>query len=152
MKALVVYDTVYGNTEKIAQAINDGLSTRGESSLVRAATADAAALKGIDLLVVGAPTQGGRPTLPVQDFMKMIPANGLKNVKIAAFDTRITRGGVGTFARLFGYAAGRIESELKKRGGTSVGAQGFSVTGREGPLQEGEIERAKKWGADLGSK
>ena len=149
MKALVIYDSVFGNTEKIAKAISDGLAQKGQSRLVQAAKATLADLKGIDLLVVGAPTQGGRPTPAVQEFIKTIPAGGLKGVKTATFDTRITKGGTGTFAKIFGYAAKRIEPELTQRGGTHITSEGFSVKGRQGPLQDGEVERAKEWAKKL---
>ena len=149
MKALVVYDSVFGNTEKIARAISDGLAEKGESRLVQAAKADPTEVKGLDLFVVGAPTQGGRPTPAVQEFLKAIPSDALKNVKTATFDTRISRGGTGKFAKIFGFAAKRIESELKRRGATHVISEGFSVKGREGPLEDGEVERAKEWAKRL---
>jgi flavodoxin len=148
MKALIVYDSVYGNTEKIARSISDGLSEKNETRLVRAGK-EMIDLKGIGLLVVGAPTQGGRPTPAIQGFFKSIPQNGLKDIKVAAFDTRIRKGGTGTFAKIFGYAANRIDSELKRLGGISVASEGFGVIGREGPLEEGELDRARKWGRDL---
>ena len=148
MKALIVYDSVYGNTEKIARAITLGLSEKGDARLARAGKENTD-IQGIDILVVGSPTQGGRPTPPVQEFLKAIPSNGLQNVKVASFDTRMRKGGSGAFAKLFGYATGRIESELKKRGGTVIASEGFGVTGREGPLEEGETDRARKWGSGL---
>jgi flavodoxin len=145
MKALVVYDSVFGNTEKIARAVADGLAGRGEVRLVRAGATGAGDIKGTDLLIVGAPTQGGRPTPAVQAFLKAIPPGDLRNVRTAAFDTRIVRGGVGTFAKLFGYASRRIESELKRGGGTHLASEGFAVKGREGPLEDGETARAMVW-------
>jgi flavodoxin len=149
MKALVVYDSVFGNTERIAKAVADGLASKWEVRPVRAGAVNADEIKGLDLLIVGAPTQGGRPTPAVQAFLKGIPPDGLKNVKTAAFDTRISRGGVGTFAKLFGYASGRIESELKHAGGTHISSQGFAVRGRQGPLEEGEVEKAGEWARGL---
>jgi flavodoxin len=148
MKALIVYGSVYGNTEKIAQAIASGLGEKGEARLVRAGKENVD-LQGVDLLVVGSPTQGGRPTPPVQEFLKAIPSNGLQNIRVASFDTRMRKGGSGAFAKLFGYAADRIESEMKKRGGTVIASEGFGVKGREGPLEEGETDRAQKWGSGL---
>ncbi len=149
MKALVVYDSVYGNTEKIAKAIAGGLAGKAEVRLARAGTVAAADIAGMDLLIVGAPTQGGRATPAVQAFLKGIPSGGLKNVRTAAFDTRISRGGIGTFAKFFGYASGRIESELKRGGGTHASSAGFSVKGREGPLEVGEVERAGEWARSI---
>jgi flavodoxin len=148
MKALIVYGSVYGNTGKIARAIADGLGEKGEARLARAGKENTD-IQGIDILVVGSPTQGGRPVPPVQEFLKALPDNSLKNIKVASFDTRMRKGGSGAFAKLFGYAAGRIESELKKRGGTVIASEGFGVTGREGPLEEGETDRARKWGNNL---
>jgi len=113
MKALVVYDSVYGNTEKIARAIGEALAPSGEVKIVRASEANPAALASIDLLIVGAPTQAGKPTLAVQEFLGKILANALKNIRVASFDTRVKV----FIAKLFGYAAGRIADSLKAKGG-----------------------------------
>ena len=60
MKAFIIYDSVYGNTEKIAQAIGDGLT--GDVKVVRVGDVDPSELKPCDLLIVGSPVHGGRPT------------------------------------------------------------------------------------------
>jgi flavodoxin len=99
-------------------------------------------LKTFDLLIVGSPTQGGRPTRAIQDFLSKIPANALKNVGVTSFDTRFSA----KLAGIFGYAAGRIAGSLKRSGGTLiVSPEGFFVKGTEGPLAEGELERAASW-------
>jgi hypothetical protein len=104
-------------------------------------------LAGIDLLILGSPTHGGQYTQPVKDFLARIPIQGLKNVHAAAFDTGSTtenQGGFGkTMINLFGYAAPRIAKELTKKGAALLGAETFYVLGTEGPLKEGEIERAQ---------
>jgi flavodoxin I len=144
VKALVVYDSVYGNTDKIAKAIGGAIA--GEAKVVRPNEVNISELGSFDLLIVGAPTQGGRATKAVQDFVSQIPASGLKNVKVTAFDTRMKM----FIAKLFGYAADRIAGELKTKGGTLAAPPvGFIVKGREGPLEDGEIERAAKWGQDI---
>ena len=71
MKALIVYDSVYGNTEKIAKAIGSGIG--GDVKVLRADEAKVPETNGIDLLVVGSPTQGGRATQAIRDFIKKIP-------------------------------------------------------------------------------
>lgn len=144
MKTLVVYDSVYGNTEKIAQAI--GGAVTGDVRVLRADDASPADLAGIDLLVVGAPTQGGRPTLPVQGFLKKISEMDIQGMDVATFDTRITAKWVG----IFGYAAGKIGKNLKsKRGNLIVPPEPFFVKGTRGPLREGELERAAGWAEGL---
>jgi len=69
MKALVVYDSLHGNTEKIAKAIGDAIS--GEAEVLRVGAVNSSELKPCDLLIVGSPTHGGRPTSAIQDFILM---------------------------------------------------------------------------------
>jgi flavodoxin I len=140
MKSLIVYDSVHGNTEKIAHVIGDALV--GEAAVLRAGQVTAARLIGYDLLIIGAPTHGGRPTEPVQELLNSIPASALKGAHVAAFDTRTPQ----KWVRIFGYAAIRIADRLKKLGATVVAPpEGFFVKGTEGPLLDGEIERAAEW-------
>ena len=113
MKALIVYDSVYGNTEKIARAIAGAITASIEVKILHAGEVNPSELKSIDLLVVGSPTQGGKPTKAIQEFLSKIPANSLKNVSVASFDTRMTM----IIARLFSYAAGSIANSLKAQGG-----------------------------------
>ena len=77
-------------------------------------------------------------------------AQALKNINIAAFDTRISAQDKGILLRLlinfFNYAAGRISKSLQSKGGNVVTVpKGFIVEDREGPLREGELERAVSW-------
>jgi flavodoxin len=99
-------------------------------------------LEALDLLIVGSPTHGGRPTPATLDFLHKIPGSALEGTRVAAFDTRLTV----KVLKIFGYAAGGIARRLKRKGGTLVAApEAFVVTGTEGPLQEGELERAAGW-------
>jgi flavodoxin len=140
MKVLIVYDSVYGNTEKIAKAIGGAIT--GEVKVLRVSEVNPSELRMIDLFIVGSPTQGGRPTPAIRDFLNKVPESSLKGINVAAFDTRISTKLVG----VFGYAAGRIAGNLKGKGGTLVTSpEGFFVKGTEGPLREGELERAVDW-------
>jgi len=139
MKTLVVYDSQYGNTEKIARVIGD---TIPGASVLHADDAGLSELEGAGLLIVGSPTHGGRPMGAVQTFLKKTPANALEGIKVASFDTRFAS----RFAKIFGYAAGRIANTLKKKGGSMAAEpEGFFVEGTQGPLTEGELERAAAW-------
>jgi flavodoxin len=156
MKAMVVYDSAYGNTEKIARAIGDALGTQGEVTVVRAGDAKPDQLAGLALLVVGSPTQKFSPTGTTTGFLKGIPKNGLQGVKVAAFDTRFPVSEVekvrilAFFVRIFGYAAEPIAGRLQKKGGdVVVPPEGFYVSGTEGPLLEGELERAADWAKEI---
>jgi flavodoxin I len=144
MKVLIVYDSVYGNTEEIARAIGGAIS--GDVQVLRAGEAVLAALQSVDLLIVGSPTQGGRATQPVRDFIDRVSPD-IKGVNVAAFDTRLSTRWVG----VFGYAAGRIASSLKGKGGNLLQPpEGFLVKGTQGPLKGGELERAAAWAKGLG--
>ncbi len=144
MKTLVVYDSVHGNTEKIARAIGDAIT--GEVRVLRVGEVSSSELETFDLLIVGSPTHGGRPTQAIQDFIKKAPVTVFEGTNIAAFDTRFSS----RLARIFGYAAGRIAGSLKRKGGNLVvPPEGFFVEGTEGPLKEGEVERAAGWAKEI---
>ncbi len=151
MKAMVVYDSVFGNTEQIARAIGSALGSEEETSTLRVTNIKPEQLTGLELLIVGSPTRGFRPTEAIQAFLKSIPKNGLKGVRVAAFDTRIAVDDIDSsvgrfFANTFGYAAKPIADLLKAKGGDLVAPpEGFCVKGTEGPLKEGELERAADW-------
>ncbi|MFH0850115.1 MAG: flavodoxin family protein [Candidatus Bathyarchaeota archaeon] len=144
MKTLIVYDSVYGNTEKIAKAIGEGVA--GEVMVLCAGEVDLSKMEAFDLVIAGSPTHGGRPTPAMRDFLNGAPGPALKDTKVAAFDTRVTN----KFVSIFGYAAGRIGNSLKSKGGRLVvSPEGFYVKGSQGPLKEGELERATGWGKGI---
>jgi flavodoxin I len=141
MKALIVFDTVQGNTEIMARAMAVAL-TSVDVKVIRPGEVNPQDLKTIDLLVVGSPTMGGRPTHTMQAFMTGIPSDALKGIDLIVFDTRLTAGWV----KIFGYAAGKIADGLKIKGGRLIASPaGFFVTGNKGPLKYGEKERAATW-------
>lgn len=142
MKALIVYDSVYGNTEKIARAIAEAVAPSSEVKVLRAGEVNPSELVSINLLIVGSPTHGGRPTPAIQDLLNKMAQPPLKGIKVAAFDTRSQA----KLAKVFGNAAGRIAGHLTKKGGVLIASpEGFFVTGTKGPLKEGELERAAGW-------
>lgn len=148
MTILVAYDSAYGNTAKIAHAIGEGLSGIAEVRQIR--ELDPQQLPAFDLLIIGCPTQGGRPTAAMTAWIDRLPAEVMAGKKVATFDTRLT-GEKSAFLRFLmttiGYAAPRLERVLRTKGVDIVGGpEGFIVTGREGPLRAGEIERAGDWG------
>lgn len=155
MKTLVIYDSVFGNTEKIAQAIAQSLGTRVSVEILKPDQVVPEQMTGVDLLVVGSPTRGFRPTEALSDLLKRIPSKALTGVKVAAFDTRfnvdqIESKGVRLLVKTGGYAAKRIADQLKKLGGNLiVEPEGFFVKDTEGPLLDGEIERASAWAVSL---
>lgn len=149
MKALVVYDSVFGNTERIARAVGQALGPDVE--VLRVGDVQPEQLAGLGLLLAGSPTRAFRPTPAMTGFLKGIPAQGLRGVRVAAFDTRISiddpvPGFLRFMIRIFGYAAEPMASRLVRKGGEPAAAPaGFFVEGTEGPLKDGELERAAAW-------
>jgi flavodoxin len=148
MKALVLYDSTYGNTERIARAIGEALGDG--CRVLRASDTSARDLIEAGLLLVGCPTQGGRPTGAVKKLLGGIEARALSGVAAAAFDTRFAPAdqglGLRLLMRVIGYAAPRIASQLEAKGARLVAPpEGFIVEGTEGPLRDGELERARAW-------
>jgi len=154
-RALVVYDSVFGNTEQVARAIGGALGPQGDVEVLKVDKVKPVQLTGLDLLVVGSPTRGFRPTASTSNLLKAIPENGLRGVKVAAFDTRIDTADVNStvlkgMVKIFGYAAKPISDRLVKKGGElAIPPEGFYVEDREGPLKEGELERAAEWAKQI---
>jgi flavodoxin len=146
-----VYDSVFGNTEKVALAMSKAFNAKDNVGISKASSIQQAQLKGLDVLIVGSPTRAFRPTTNITLFLKKIPGNVLKGVRVAAFDTRISLTDVTSsilhfLIKIFGYAAQPIAEKLTKKGGDLVlEPQGFMVKDTEGPLKEGELERAAAW-------
>lgn len=142
MKSLIVYFTRYGNTHRIAEAIAEVLGSGGPvhvSSIDQLTVSD---LSGVDLVVAGTPTH--RMNLPqaVRPAFETLPRRILRGTPIAAFDTAYKMSA--WLARFT--AARRLLSKLCKLGGKRVlRPETFHVVEREGPLYDGEIERAREW-------
>ncbi len=144
MKTLVIFESAYGNTEEIARSIGGAIS--GDVKVLRANEVSPSALEGLNLLIVGSPTQAGRPMSSVQDFLKNVDESVIKGTKVAAFDTRFST----RVVKIFGYAAGKIAQSLEKKGGNLITPpEPFFVKGLEGPLKEGEPQRAAGWAREI---
>lgn len=160
MKAIVVYESLWGNTAAIARAIAEGIGPNAKA--LSTAQATKGAIAGADLIVAGAPVFGFRlPTEKARESVKMKPAKGKAqpdfshpamrtwlgnlekgNGRSAAFDTRIwwSPGG----------STKEILREMEKAGYKPAGkGMKFIVKGTFGPLRDGELEKAKLWGAEL---
>ncbi len=150
MKRLVIFDSVFGNTERIARAIGEGL---GEAVVLPVAEVTLEHLQGLEILLVGSPTRSWHATPAIDHFLNNIPPGGLKGVRVSAFDTRLsledTRSAFTRFiVRTGSYAVKSITRTLMEKGGTiCLVPEGFLVLGDKGPLKEGELERAREWAA-----
>lgn len=141
MKALVIFDSNFRNTRRIAEAIAKKLKAR----TIQVSEVSKDQLANLDLLIVGSPIIGWKPSEKMEKFLAGLKTGQLKNVKAAAFDTRV---------KLFihGDAAGKISKALKNAGAEIIAQPvGFFVKGKEGPLLEGELEKALEWALVISS-
>ncbi len=154
MNITIVYDSIYGNTAEIAQAIAAELRDANNVTSITVQNAKDLNLSGIDLLIVGSPTRGFNATPLISEFvagLTDVPAS----IAGAAFDTRLDLDAVHPLPlrwvmEVGGYASARMASAMKNLGMTVRGTpEGFYVMGAEGPLKDGEIQRARAWAADL---
>lgn len=165
MRALVVFESIFGNTQEVAQAISVGLSMGGDIAVDIMEVGIAPETLGTDvgLLVIGGPTQAfgmsrssTRDDARLKAGPKVVSAGiGVREwierlaipvgVAAATFDTRINK------PRVPGSAAKGAHRRLDGRGLEMIApAESFWVTGTSGPLEAGEIDRARSWGAELG--
>jgi len=163
MKALVVYESMFGNTEAVARAVSEGVGETLDVSLHEVSTAPAPITDLVDLVVVGGPTHAfslSRPSTRADAIEKGAThgeadtglrewigqlRKGPHSECVAAFDTRADK-----VRRLPGSAARKAAKLLRVDGYTSVGTESFYVSDTAGPLLPGETERAVAWGRRLG--
>ncbi len=147
MNALILYDSKYGNTEEIAEAIGAELQRHMPTRVV-VATGEADlrhALEGVSLLVIGGPTQGHSVSPAMHRLVDDLEPGSLDGVAVATFDTRRSMPRV-----LSGSAAATLQGRLRRAGAKIVAPPAsFEVTANEGPLVDGELRRAHAFGQSL---
>lgn len=160
-RALVVFESMFGNTRTIAEAIREGVSTRMPTDLVEVGVAPTRIPDGVSLVIVGGPTHAfgltrartredaakqadGHVVSAGIGLREWLGALGRAEINAATFDTRIDK------PRVPGSAAKGAEKRLRRLGFRIVEpAESFYVTGSKGPLVSGETERARRWAAAL---
>lgn len=171
MRTVIVYESLFGNTRKIAEVVAEGIRAQqpgAEVSCIPVAEGTAAVIRGADLLIVGGPTHmrgmssGMTRKMGVQGEQKKAPdvhvepgfdGPGLRDwlhglgkptgsFSAAVFDTRA---GV----RMAGGAAPGIARRLRRHGYRVLATEGYLIDDTQGPLRAGELDRARDWGASL---
>ena len=155
MNILVIYDSYFGNTEKIAMAMVKSLEAFGKVSHFNVKEKFPENAGSYDLVVIGSPTRAFNPSETTSQYLKTLKGKEFQGVKAAAFDTRmeeedIDSGFLKFMMNTAGFAAKKILKRLERRGGMAVSSpEGFIVKGEKGPLKEDELERAASWARQL---
>ena len=165
-RALVIYESMYGNTEQIARAIGEGLAERMQVDVVEVGVAPTTLAADVGLVVVGGPTHAFGMSRPgtrvsaakeaesplvssgigVREWLEALeqPAEPLV---AAAYDTHVDHP---KLLRHVGSAAAAIAKRLEKLGIEAVAEpEHFWVAGTPGPLRDGELQRAHDFGRSL---
>jgi hypothetical protein len=166
MRAVIVFDSMFGNTHEIAEAVAEGLVAHARVDLYTVDNTGPDLYTDVDLLVVGGPThghglsrrtsrqvsakyaaQGATPSrLGLREWLDSVPTPS-QPVAVATFDTRFDKP-----AWLTGSAARQAAKRLRRHGYVLVAPpESFFVDSGTGPLQSGEADRARRWGALLGA-
>ncbi|WP_369369853.1 flavodoxin family protein [Promicromonospora sp. Populi] len=163
MRALVVYESMFGSTQAIAQAIGEGIKTAMHTDILEVGVAPDAVPRDVGLLVVGGPTHAFSMSWPstrrdaagrssaiisrergIREWLGALPGL-MTTTEAAAFDTR-------AISRASGSAARAVSRRLDRLGYPLVsGPTSFRVAGVTGPLVGGELDRARAWGMAIGA-
>lgn len=168
MRAVIVYESMFGNTHQIADAIGAGLRPGLDVQVVPVSHADQALLEGADLVVVGGPThvhgmsrastrkgaadmandpQAGvtlEPEALAPGLRDWLSSLGEQHAKAAAFDTRMPGPVV-----LTGRASKGVSRALRQHGFDVVAEPESFVVGKDNHLRGDEQQRAQAWGTAL---
>ena len=165
MRALVVYESLFGNTEQVALAITSGLSEHLDVELLEVTDAPQVITEALNLIVIGGPTHAFSMTRPstredafrqgashgstavgLREWLEQL-GKGSHSSLVATFDTRVSK-----VRHLPGSAAKGAAKLVHKLGYSSAAqAESFYVEDVTRPLLEGELDRAHAWGEMLGS-
>lgn len=166
MRALVIYESMFGNTQQVANAVGDGLARTLPADVVEVGHAQATVPVNVSLLVVGGPTHAfgmsrqktradaaGQTKAPVvsggtgvREWLSSLQSPAHPTLA-ASFDTHMDRPHL--IAKM-GSAAAPIGRRLRKLGFSDIAdPQHFWVEDTLGPLREGQLERARQWGQSL---
>ena len=155
MNSIVIYASHFGNTRAIAEAIAQGLRSRGVVRVLSVEEVGAALPERADLVVIGGPTEAHGMTVPLAQFLDRLGPEALRSVAAVGFDTRLR------WPRWLSGSAGLgITERLDQAGARLIApAESFFIKGVAGTggsknaeLQDGELERATAWGEALAGK
>lgn len=142
MKTLILFDSNYGNTKLIAEEVAKNISAEARVENIK--DFNVLGLKDYDLLIAGSPIIGWRPTEIMLDLL--MEAKDLAGLKFTTFDTRMN-------VFYHGDAKDKMAKMLKKAGANQItDSMAFFVSGKQGPLTDGELQRAADWGSEINKK
>lgn len=150
MNIIVIYDSLYGNTDKIAQYIAEKLKTNHKVIIDKINENTIQKIKGAELIIIGSPTHGFNASQNILKLIKSLNDEMLKDKKVALFDTRTIPADIPKFFRFMiqkaGYAAPKLHHFFQTKGCNVISVPlGIDVHGKEGPIVDGEMKKVENW-------
>lgn len=155
MKVLVVYDSNFGNNEKIAKVLEKEIGKKHQISICHVNYFKETLLSGVDLLIIGSPTHAFHPTKAIKHMIRKMDSSMIQSMWIGLYDTRLDMGKVDllilkVMKKLRGSAVGKMKQMLlKKNAKIKHEINGFIVSDKEGPVKSSEWEKIKSWANQL---
>jgi len=144
MNALVIYDSNFGNTKAVAEEIVNNLD--GNAKTLSVKNFHATDLAGIDLVIWGSPINAWKPSVATLSVMNELPEKTFQGIRFTTFDTRVKM-------FLHGDAKDHMAEKIRHLGGKPIAKpKEFYVKGKDGPLFDGEIEKAGQWARQISGK
>jgi flavodoxin len=141
LNTLVLYDSRVTHTEQLACEIAEKLKEHGQAETMRIEALRPEDIARVDLLVIGAPSEGISLTPAIEQFLDNVPPSGLLGKHVAVFDTRQHAPWL-----IVGSAARRIARRMRDMGAVLVASPvSFFTAGKEGPIDVGEEFKADEW-------
>ena len=142
--AIVIFDTKFGNTEKIAKSLAEGMMEQGITvDYIKVGEVDVSKLNDYDLVAIGGPTHMFGISKPIKDLLRNFEEADLKSKKAFAFDTKYKGKFIGSAGKGIEKKLKQLQMEIIKPHLSGI------VKGSKGPLEEGTVEKFKQTGADL---
>ena len=149
MKVLIVYATKYGNTEKVAKLIAEGITSVEGNVAVVNNVKDVNLKKEVsyDLVLIGSPNHFGRHIGSIKKFINKLPKSQLKVNSYAVFDTYITADFEKAVKRMEEQISEVMPDLIKVSPGLSIKVEGTGPS--KGPLVNEELPKCKEFGIQL---
>lgn len=151
MKALIIYDSVFGNTAKVALAMEKALKSKGDVKAITASNFSNILLQDCTHLFIGSPTRAFQPTPLIKQLIARLSRKDLENIQVHVFDTRMDVEKVDVkiltlLAGWFGFANDTMKKKLRRKvANRNVTDSWYLVKESEGPLEDDSLEKAAAW-------
>lgn len=142
-KAMIIYDSKYGNTRLVAETIAEGMG-EVEATVSEVKTVDLTRVVGSDAILIGSPNHAGKATRRIRRFINKLGEADLKGKLVAVFDTYIGKDFEKAVKKMEEQITARIPDLKLVTPGLSV-----RVTGMKGPVAEEELPKCREFGSRI---